>query len=85
MEYVISRTTRCRKSSAIVFGQKIAAVKSYRQLRGTSLKEAEEFVNNDGRLRSRTPEEFQKGSGAGGCLGVRLLALAIFAAIGCCF
>ncbi len=70
----------------IYSGQKIAAVKSYRQLRGTSLKEAKEFVEQlTEELRSRTPEEFQKGSGAGGCLGVGLLALAIFAAIGCCF
>jgi ribosomal protein L7/L12 len=61
--------------------QKIMACKKYRELRGTSLLEAKQFVEQlTEKLKAEAPENFSQTTKSG-CMGVILLALTAFASL----
>ncbi len=63
-------------AAALYQGQKIEAIKRYRELRGVGLKEAKDAVEVlEAGLRERSPEKFSALSSRAGCLGVLLLML----------
>ena len=62
---------------AIFRGQKIAAIKSYREATGLSLAEAKEAVERlEAELRSSSPTEF-KNVESRGCLGLVLILIVL--------
>ena len=64
----------------IYAGQKIQAVKEYRDLRGTSLKESKDFVEElESELRGKSPDKFTVSKG--GCAGVLLFFAVSFSAL----
>lgn len=55
----------------ILSGQKIAAIKLYREAAGVSLKEAKDAVEEtEAELRKAAPEKFTAAPKGGGCAGV---------------
>lgn len=69
-------------SGHIFRGEKIAAIKVYREMTGTSLKEAKEAVEDlEKTLRAQSPESFS-GAGKTGCAALVLFALCGLAALG---
>ena len=62
---------------AVFRGQKIAAIKLYRQATGLGLAEAKEAVERlEAELRSSTPFEFKK-EASRGCLGIVLIFIVL--------
>lgn len=62
-------------------GQKIAAIKLYREATGVGLKEAKdavEVIEKD--LRQREPEKFSLRTGKSGCLGVLAVGVLLISA-----
>jgi hypothetical protein len=80
----ISDADLARIREAIFAGQKITAIKIYREATGSALAEAKEFVETlEAAMRRTDPEKFTAPP-ARGCLGaVALLALAGLAASAC--
>lgn len=67
-------------AEALYQGQKIEAIKRYRELRGVGLKEAKDAVEQlEAALRQQSPERFRSSSKAG-CLGCVLALIATMAA-----
>jgi hypothetical protein len=69
-------------------GQKIQAIKLYREHSGQGLKEAKDFVDSlEAALRAKEPEKFTAPPGGKGCLvavlalGASVLALLVWAAV----
>jgi len=64
-------------AEALYRGQKIDAIKRYRELRGVGLKEAKDAVEQlEAGLRVQSPERFAATSGAG-CLGCVLALVTV--------
>lgn len=60
---------------AVFAGNKINAIKLYREATGEGLKESKDFVDAlELDLRRESPERFTKAAGRTGCTGVLLLA-----------
>lgn len=63
-------------TNEIFQGNKLAAVKLFKETRGCSLLEAKEFVEQlTDRLRQESPEKFQARSSASGCASTVLMVI----------
>lgn len=70
-----------RICEALFEGRKIDAIKLYRELSDTGLREAKEFIDTlEARLKRDQPERFKKpASPGGGCTGMLVLLAGILA------
>ena len=67
---------------ALFAGQKIEAIKLYRELADAGLKEAKDFVEAlEARLKREQPDRFKKPDASGGCTGVLVLLAGIIALV----
>ena len=73
----ISNSQMDQVTDEIYRGNKLAAVKIYKESKGCSLLEAKEFVERlTDRLQQESPEKFQPGSATSGCASTILVAVA---------
>ena len=69
---------------AVFSGQKITAIKLYREVTGAGLAEAKDAVEKiEGELRGASPEKFKAAPTGQGCLGVVAMVCAAAVAIIC--
>ena len=67
-----------RISQALFQGQKIQAIKLYRRITGSGLKEAKDAIEAiESDLRAKSPEQFLKQASQTGCLGILIAGCAI--------
>ena len=68
---------------AILSGQKITAIKLYREATGTDLAEAKDAAEKiEAELRAASPEKFKAAPAGKGCLGVVVMVCVVFTVIG---
>ncbi len=66
----------------IYSGQKIEAVKRYREMRGVSLVESKQFIEQlTAKLKEESPDKFVERPGGFGCIGFVLLLVAASCAL----
>jgi ribosomal protein L7/L12 len=82
MNAPISESELAPIKEAIFAGQKITAIKLYREATGTGLAEAKDAVEKLGaELRAASPEKFKAAPAGKGCLGVVVMVCAIVMAV----